>query len=98
MLQQLVLVARSLERPGMVQLYAVVDAFVSASRGEGWNLPMMEAAAMGARPLIDLYSLSKVRQGVFRFRLCRHRFFREYAFCDSFSFLFFFPEDDRGYI
>lgn len=35
----------------MAELYNAVDAYVSASRGEGWNLPACEAAACG-KPVI----------------------------------------------
>lgn len=32
----------------MAEIYSACDCYVSASRGEGWNLPLCEAAACGA--------------------------------------------------
>ena len=33
----------------MPRLYAAADAYVLASRGEGWGRPYMEAQAMGSQ-------------------------------------------------
>lgn len=41
----------SFEEHALARIYSSVDAYVSASRGEGFNLPAMEAAACG-RPVI----------------------------------------------
>lgn len=32
---------------GMARIYSACDAYITASRGEGWNLPLCEAAACG---------------------------------------------------
>lgn len=37
----------ALDEHGMARLYNSVDCYASASRGEGWNLPAIEAAACG---------------------------------------------------
>ena len=44
---RVVVLDRSLEMTDIPRLYRAVDAFVLASRGEGWGRPYMEAMAMG---------------------------------------------------
>src|SRR5262249_47191350 len=43
----IVVTSRQLSVEEMPRLYAAADAYVSASRGEGWGRPYMEAMAMG---------------------------------------------------
>ena len=50
------LVTEEVSREKMRSLYASSDAFVLASRGEGWGLPVMEAMAMEKPALVTNYS------------------------------------------
>lgn len=46
----------ALEPDSMIELYKSADAFVLASKGEGWGLPLIEAAAMGVPVIATRYS------------------------------------------
>ncbi len=50
------LLARTLSPADLARLYAAADAYVLASRGEGWGRPYMEALAMGLPTIASNWS------------------------------------------
>ena len=50
------LLSHTLSPPDLVRMYAAADAYVLASRGEGWGRPYMEALAMGLPTIASRWS------------------------------------------
>lgn len=46
----------SFDEHGMAKVYNACNAYVAASRGEGWNLPLVEAAACGLPVIIPRHT------------------------------------------
>lgn len=46
----------SFDEHGLAKIYSACDAYVAASRGEGWNLPLVEAAACGLPVIIPRHT------------------------------------------